>query len=254
MTQVDLGAKSFGTGVRDVNGSLWRMAIPGGWDAAIFHSEDGTPTARNGAFETESLNGERLLTCPGVVRCTSEAIAWDVYNSIPTLSPIGTDIDLVVHEPGSNKGLRVRQAMKPDIRRPEGNVVFFDLTLKALYPFKRATTPVVVTINAGATSAFTHAGTFPAEMEVRTTGTGTVTLKSYGAIFGTGSTSVPSGSIFTSGFGFTNLERTAVGPSGENLYNSLIPTNHWLAVVAGANSIQNTGTAPVQITYYPTWA
>lgn len=251
--QIDLGAKSFGTGVRDGSGSLWRMGIPDGWDAATFRNSDGDPTGREGAFETEALDGARMLTCSGAVRCVSEAIAWDVYNYLPTLAPNGSDIDLVVHEPAGNKSLKVRQAARPDVRRPQGNVVFFDLALKALYPHKRSTSSVVVTIAAGATASFTHSGTFPAEMEVRTTSTGTVTLTSYGAIQGTGATSVPSGSIFTSGFGFTNLPRTAVGPTGLNLYNSLIPTNHWLAVLAGANSIQNTGSANVQVTYYPTW-
>lgn len=129
----------------------------------------------------------------------------------------------------------------------------YSIQLTAPDPFRRATTSTVVNIAAGATAAFTHVGSFAAEMEVRTTSTGTVTLKSYGAIFGTGATSVASGSIFTSGLGFTNPPRTAIGSTGLNIYNSLIPTNHWLAVLAGANSIQNTGSASVQITYYPTW-
>ena len=255
MTAIDLGGQSFGTGVRDVNGSLWKMARPQGWDAPVFRNEDGAPTFRSGAFETEALHGARAIVCSGLVRCATQALAWQAYNLLPTFSPVGADISLVVHEPGGDKALRVRQAAKPDIRRPEGNVVFFELHLKALYPFKRATTPVVFNIPAGATSEFTHAGTFAAEMEVRTTGTGTVTLKSYGATQGTGSTSVPSGTVMTSGFGFYYHPRTVVGPlpTEANLYNSLIPANHWLAIPPGANAIQNTGTAPVQITYYPTW-
>lgn len=253
MIAIDLGGQSFGTGVRDADGSLWKMALPTGWDAAVFRNEDGVPTFRNGAFEAEALHGPRALSCTGLVRCATEALAWQAYNVLPQLSPIGADIGLVVHEPGGDKGLRVRQAAKPNIRRPDGNVVFFELSLKALYPFKRATAPLVVNIPAGATADFTHLGTFAAEMEVVTTGAGTVTLKSYGAIQGTGSSSVPSGTVMTSGFGFTNRARTVLGPTGQNLYNSLIAGNHWLAIPSGANSIQNTGTAPVRITYYPTW-
>ncbi|GAB3081065.1 hypothetical protein GCM10027053_52040 [Intrasporangium mesophilum] len=252
-TAIDLGGQSFGTGVRDANGALWKMALPRGWDAPIFRNEDGAPTFRDGAYEAEALHGARALVCSGLVRCATDALAWQVYYLLPTLSPVGRDIDLVVHEPGGDKFLKVRQGAKPDIRTPQAGVVFFELNLKALYPFKRSTTPMVRTINAGATDGFACQGTVAAEMEVRTLSSGTVTLKSYGAVQGTGATSVPSGTVFTSGFGFSNPERTVIGPAGENLYNSLIPANHWLAAQPGTNTVQNSGTANVRLTYYPTW-
>lgn len=195
---------------------------------------------------------KRVVSIDGRVAQANHANAIAVREQLAALSP-RTLYDLTVDDGVYQRVAKVRVTQSAVFDWVNDVEFNYSIQLTAADPFRRATSSTTVTISAGATGAFTHVGTFPAEMEVRTTSTGTVTLTSYGAIQGTGATSVPSGTIFTSGRGFTNPPRTVVGPTGLNLYNSLIPTNHWLAVLAGANSIQNTGSANVQVTYYPTW-
>ena len=123
----------------------------------------------------------------------------------------------------------------------------YDIEVTALHPFKRALSPVTV-----APGAFTAAGTVPAEIEVTTTSSGTVHVEQGGLAIKAGT--VPAGTVFTSGPGFTNLPRSVVGPSGEDLYSLTLPGTQWPAVVPGANSFLSLGTADVEITYYPTYA
>ena len=128
----------------------------------------------------------------------------------------------------------------------------FHIEVTATDPFARSTTPVTVPILAGTTENFTATGTVPAELEVTTTSSGTVHVEQGGlAIM---ASSVPSGTVFTSGPGFANLPRSVVGPGGEDLYSLTLPGTQWPAVVPGANSILNQGTAAVQVRYFPTYA
>lgn len=247
MIRIDLGSVTFNTGIADASGRLWRLTIPEGWDAAVVRDDDGVPTGRDGAYEVESLDGPRMLVSKGVVRCPSEATAWDAYrNVIPTLVPRGSDITMTVYEPSNPLWANVRRSEAADIQRPAANVVFFELAHKALYPHLRGVTASTVTIAAGATVTVTHSGTFAAEFTATTTSSGTVRLASAGLQLECAS--VPSGTVFDS------QEFTVTDSGGTDLYGLIEPGSEWPAVSVGAVDWINSGTADVDLTFYPTYA
>lgn len=251
--QIVLGPRTFNTGVAAplVDGARWFMGIPDGLDTASMRGRDEEPTGEHGLEELEALHGARILRCQGIVRASSQAAAWAAYRELRSLSPLGRDIELVVHEPGGSKFLLVRQGAEPVIDRPRSNNVTYTLTLKALYPFLRAVDPIDVPIAAGDSETFDDDGSAAAEIEVTTTGAGTVVLSAGGLTLTCGS--VPSGTVLTSGPGFTNDAASVVGPGGEDLFAAMVPGYEWPAVVPGSNTFANTGTAPVIVRRYPTY-
>lgn len=223
-----------------------------GWLKRTPHRERGNRTVLPGAWSTSGLDSSRQVTLKGQTVYTSAATAAAERRQMLGLVALGQAVLTVTDAAGPLQGTVELDDAEVHVVNHLIVTWSFEVTITSAYLV--TPTPVVVNIPAGATADFINPGTVAAEMEVRTTGSGTLNLIAYGATQSTGATTVPSGSIFTSGDGFTNPARTAIGPAGENLYNSLIPDNHWLAIVKGANSIQNTGTAPVQVTYYPLWA
>jgi hypothetical protein len=126
------------------------------------------------------------------------------------------------------------------------------LTLLAEYPWKRATTATTVIVNSGATVNHASPGTAASEIEVTLLGGGTVDLSIGGQRLRWGT--LPSGSVLTSGPGFTNRRRTVVGPSGENLFGLIVQPMQWPAMAPGANSLHQAGTAGLSVRYFPTYA
>lgn len=248
--QIDLGDVTFNTGIPGTPGPFgcrYRMGIPDGWESPPMRGGDGEPTGMHGGFELEALHGTGVLVCRGVVYAPTQAAAWEAYNYLPTLSRLGQDVDLVVHEPGVPKWLQVRRAGRPDIDRPSGGVVQFTLPVKALYPFKRALTPVEVLIIEGASPTFTADGIEAAEVTIEATTGGTIHLSIGGLTLTTGDNTVEAGTVFST------LDRTVEDPSGVNLYNVLAPDSQWPAISPGANTAVNGGTADLALTYHPTY-
>ena len=238
-------------GTPDSEGVRWfNGADIVGYDSPPVRINDQERTAAHGGYGPERLYASRILTLPGWCECPSLEAAFAVRERLHGLM----SGELIVHEPVP-KVLTVVSGGAPRSTEPldgPNPLVEWSIPLIARNPFKRALDPVTVAIAAGGTGSFTATGRFPAELEVTTTSSGTVHVEQGGlAIM---ASSVPSGTVFTSGPGFDNLPRSVVGPGGEDLYSLTLPGTQWPAVVPGANSILNQGTAAVQVRYFPTYA
>lgn len=238
----------------DSNGVRWRSAGIEGWDAAPVRIIDGDRTGRHGGFSGGRLWSPRLLSLPGRAHCPDMATAFQVREQIVASMPGLDSAELIVHE-STPKSLTVEINGTPHVSTPiEASPyrVTFLIPLIAYDPFKRAVTPATVAVPAGATVPHVATGTAAAEIEVTTTTTGTVVLSSEGLTLRT--SELPAGTVLTSGPGFTNPERTVVGPGGENLFSATLAPMQWPAIVPGANELVNGGTASLEVTYYPTYA
>ena len=237
-------------GSLDSEGVRWFNGDITGYDSPPVRINDSDRTAAHGGYGPERLYASRLLTLPGWCECPSLEAAFSVRERLHSMM----SGELIVHEPVP-KVLEVVSGGAPRSMEPLDAptvLVEWQIPLVAHNPFKRALSPAVESIAAGATGSFSATGRFPAELEVTTTSAGTVHIEQGGLAIMAGS--VPSGTVFTSGPGFDNLPRSVVGPSGEDLYSLTLPGTQWPAVVPGSNSILNLGTADVQVRYYPTYA
>jgi hypothetical protein len=239
--------------VADSDGNVWAGVRIDGWDAPDQRSSLLTPTAIHGQSLIERYANGRTMMVNGLVKSPTDAAAWLAYDRLTSAMPglLGSGA-IVGYEPVV-KSLTVKQSAAPRVSQPLERQVRFVLTVLAEYPWKRALTPVTVAIAAGATVPFTATGSFPAEIQVTTTGAGTVDLTGPGGLrLRTGS--LPSGAVLTSGFGFTNPKRTIRSSGGANLYGLIVQPMQWPCVVPGSNSFVNAGTAALSLTYFPTYA
>jgi len=246
--RVDLCGVTTSTGVATADGAEWLVSDEiEGWDAPTQRSSLGEPTALNGVRLVGPLHGGRELIVRGEVFADSREEAWAAYyratGAMPGLQGEG---DLVVYE-DVVKWLRVRQAGPPLVTSPVGGFFTFELHLLAEYPYKRALDPIEVEIDAGTTGTVTNPGNAAAEIIVTSQAVGSMSLEAYGARLAT-SVSLPAGSVMDS------LTRTIVNDIGENRYPFIQRNSQWLAAPPGDTPFANTGTAPVIVTIYPTYA
>ena len=236
----------------DADGCSWTVASSDGWDAPDQRTQFDSPTGRDGQRASNMYAEGRSVVIKGLIFAPTDEAAWKAYDratsTMPGLRGVG---DIVAYEP-TPKSLTVVQAGPPRVSKPAGRQLTYWLTLTAEYPWKRALTATTVTVAAGATVSHTAAGTFPAEIEVTLTSGGTVDLTIAGLRLRTGS--LPSGAVLTSGPGFSRPKRTIRSSSGGNLFGSIVQPMQWPAMVPGANSIHQAGTAGLSIRYFPTYA
>lgn len=244
--QVDLLGRECNTDAADEDGAVWSVAQVDGWDAPDQRTTFQAPTDQHGSVGLGFFAHGRGLVVTGSVEAVTQDGAWAAFNraasSMPGLLGEG---EVVIDEP-TPKTLTVRQSGPPRINPPLNGVFTFQLTLLAEYPWKRAVDPVTVTIAAGTSETFDHDGTFPAEFTATTTSSGTVGLSCAGLTLSAGS--VASGTVLDS------LEHTITGSGGADLYGSIVAGSEWPAVVVGSNTWTNSGTADVELTFYPTYA
>lgn len=249
----DLFGTSANTATADANGCRWTVASSDGWDAPDQRTQFASPSGRHGQYGFNRFADGRPVVIKGLVFAPSQDAAWLAYDKITSAMPGLTGSGVITAYEPVPKSLTVSQAGPPRVSKPaENGIITYWLTLVAEYPWKRATTPVTFTISPGATAMFTDAGTFAAEIQVTTTSAGTVQLSASGQTLRT--STLPSGSVLTSGPGFTNPERTVRGPSGADLFSATLSPMQWPAVSPGDNSFVNSGTANLSVTYYPTYA
>jgi hypothetical protein len=238
-------------GTPDESGCVWGIEEIVGWDSPDMVSQRANRTSGNGSFGPQARRGGREMTVSGWAECPSMQAAFAARDRLPSL----TDGELVRVEDVS-KRLTVTHSGQIRATDPidgAATAIFkFQISVVAHYPFKRALAATTVAVGAGATVSHTAAGTFPAEIEVTLTSGGTVDLTIAGLRLRTGS--LPSGAVLTSGPGFTRPKRTIRSSSGGNLFGSIVQPMQWPAMVPGANSIHQAGTAGLSIRYFPTYA
>ena len=234
-------------GSRDADGNRWEFGLDG-WDSADVDVSVSQVTGRHGGVTTGRWVRARTVAVKVTVRCLNEAGMYAAYDkltqSMPGLYGSGT---LEVYEP-TPKFLSVTQGGRPMVRDPKNFSVSGTLVLLAEYPFKQALTGATESIAAGTSESFTAFGGEAAEWTATLTSSGSVSLSAGGLTLSTGGVSLPSGTVLDS------LARTVTGPSGENLYGSLVGSSEWPAVVPGSNTFVNAGSAGVELAYFPTFA
>lgn len=236
----------------DPDGCTWTVASSDGWDSPDQRTRLDSPTGRDGQYASNLYADGRTVVIKGLIFAPDDAAAWAAYDratsAMPGLRGVG---DIVAYEPVP-KSLTVVQAGPPRVTKPAGRRLTYWLTLTAEYPWKRALTATTVTVAAGATVSHTAAGTFPAEIEVTCTTTGTVDLTIGGLRLRTGT--LNAGVKLTSGPGFTNPKRTIISSTGVNVFGLIVQPMQWPAMSPEANSIHQAGTANLSIRYFPTYA
>jgi hypothetical protein len=234
------------------DGCIWTVASSDGWDAPDQRTRFDSLSGRDGQYVSNMYADGRPVVIKGLIKAPDDGAAWAAYDrvtsSMPGLRGVG---DIVAHEPVP-KSLTVVQAGPPRVTKPAGRLLTYWLTLSAEYPWKRALSTTTVTVGAGATVSHTGVGTFPAEIEVTCTTTGTVDLTIAGLRLRTGS--LNAGVKLTSGPGFTNPKRTIISSTGVNLFGLIVQPMQWPAISPGVNSIHQAGSADLSIRYFPTYA
>ena len=220
-----------------------------GWLSATNTRSRGRNTGGHGSWSSRGWRAEKPIVIPGQVVYPSAAVAADERRTMLNLGGFGEAL-LVVTDSLGTIGQLV-EVDDVDVPPVTDRLLRFTFELTATDPFARSMTPVTVAVAAGATVPFTGAGKSVAEIEVTTTSAGTVVLSAGGLTLRT--SALPSGAVLTSGRGFTNPKRTVRGPGGEDLFSATLAPMQWPAVVPGANSFVNTGSADVDVTYYPTY-
>jgi len=248
----DLFGVDANTDEPSADGCVWTVASSDGWDAPDQRTQFTSPTGRDGQRVSSMYADGRPVVIKGLIFAPSDGAAWAAYDrvtsSLPGLRGMGT---ITAFEPVP-KSLTVVQSAPPRVSKPAGRQLTYWLSLTAEYPWKRALSATTVAVGAGATVSHTAAGTFPAEIEVTCTSTGTVDLTIAGLRLRTGSLNV--GAKLTSGPGFTNPKRTIISVTGVNLFGLIKQPMQWPAISPGSNSIHQAGTANLSIRYFPTFA
>jgi len=206
----------------------------------------------NGSWFGNRDWAERTIVHSGLIECSTSAAADAIADELAALDP-SVEYEYAVDKNSTGElACLVRVALGPSPEWIDDSSFTYSLTLVAGDPFKRALSATTVTVGAGATVSHTAAGTFPAEIEVTCTSTGTVDLTIAGLRLRTGS--LNAGSKLTSGPGFTNPKRTILSSTGVNLFGLIVQPMQWPAMVPGVNSIHQAGTANLSIRYFPTFA
>lgn len=197
-----------------------------------------------------AASDKRVISIDGIIDQPTHAAAIAVRNELANLQTRATY--QVTADDGVDERWVQAQVTKGATFEWLNDTAFtYSIELTAPDPHKRALDPVTVAISAGASPNLTNDGTVAAEVEITTTSSGTVVLTAAGLTLTT--TTVPTGTVLTSGRGFDGDKWSVVGPSGEDLFSALVPGYQWPAVSSGTNPWVSTGTADVSVTFYPTY-
>ena len=247
MTMVwDLFGTPANSTVPDADGNVWTVASSEGWDAPDQRTQLMSPTGLHGQRILNPYAEGRSVVLEGLVLAPSEAAAWKAYDRLTSAMPgLGGSGDIVAYEPVP-KSLTVVQAGPPRVSKPLGGTISYRLTLLAEYPWKRALSQGTEAIAAGGTGVLTATGTFPAAFEVTLTSGGTVDLVIGTRHFTT--TALPSGAVIDMG------ARTITAADGSSLYGAKTAASEWLALPPGTTTIEQDGTAALDLTWHDTYA
>lgn len=237
---------------QDVAGDYRLTTNVEGWGSPARRLDVQDATGRDGAWVAGAYYGARTVVHSGLIEQSTAAAAQALADDLAAL-PSGSLTTYAVDNGAIGaRYVSARVAVGAEPQWIDDRSFTYSLTLVAPNPFKRPTTATTVAVAAGATVTETSPGKVYSEIEVTTTSAGTVDLTIGGQRLRWGS--LPSGSVLTSGPGFTNRRRTALGPTGVNLFGLIVQPMQWPAMAPGANSLHQAGTANLSIRYFPTYA
>lgn len=247
--RVDLGSQAFNTQVADANGSLYYVTEIDGWDSPAQRQSFQGPASRHGSVILESLLDQRAVTLKGIVKATSETAFWISYNyMLGLVNNLYAPILLKMLENPTTKRLSVIRGGA--VRQTFVGVgsFEFEIPLIAIDPLKYNDTATTTALAAAGTVALTNTGTFGTYPVVTLTAAGTVVLNNttYAQTLTTGTDSLPSGTV-------VDFSARTVLSGSSNLYTTLDAGSVFWALQPGSNTITNTGTAPVSVTYRDAW-
>ncbi|WP_076260879.1 hypothetical protein [Intrasporangium flavum] len=253
-TLIEFAGVTFNTGEPDADGCLWSMRVPQGWGRPPQQVDVTEPTVAPGGDQSSNRRKPWPLLARWRVRCPDEATAWATYNRCHEMPGDGLDraATLLVGE-AVPKWVSVIQTAA-DITEPRGNLlVFAEVELSALVPFKRGADERSITLAPGETKTLRNAGTRAATLVVTTTGAGTVQLRqnASGQVMRT-RTSVATGTVFDC------REQSVTTSAGLDIFPMGSPSE-WLSIPGGTLTIPadtgltNQGTAPVTVSCYDTY-
>lgn len=245
--RIDLFGTECNTGALDADGCAWNAVFDSGWDSPDLRLATLDPSGHHGVISALRLAGGRVLTIRGKIHAPNESAAWvkfaQVTGQMPGLSESG---DVVVHEPDV-KTLTVVRGGEPRVSTPLNNVISYQLTLLAEYPWKIGSTATTTPLAASGSATISNAGTAPAELEVTVTSAGTLALTVGALTLTSGPTVVPSGTVIKT------ADRSVVDSLGVAFY-PLAHESLWPALAPGSNSASNSGTAGLSIVSRNTYA
>lgn len=242
---VELGARIFGDGPADSDGTHWKVTALEGWGTPNARLSSQPMTSRHGTVPTEQMWSDRTLVLKGLATSLTEAgmdASWDALHGVA--GDLLTPRPLIVRQT-IPKQLPVVSGGDPRAELIGGLAFAFEVPLIAHAPWKTSLTPTVVTFAAGATHTVTPAGNRPATPTVTVSSAGTLVLRNGTRRLST--TAVPAGAV--ADFGACTL-RSSVGA---DLYSAIFPTSLWWDLAPGANTIVNEGTAGLSLSFSDTW-
>lgn len=220
-----------------------------GWLAGSNTRARARRTSTHGTWSSAGFRAEKPIVASGtIVYPTAAAAATERREMLALGGYSGSQ--LVVTDSLGTLGQTV-EVDDVDIPPVRDSMLRYSFELTATDPFARATSTTTFTVAAGATANPVGLGTVAAEIEVTLTSGGTVDLTAGGLAFR--SNFLPAGTVITSGHGFVNPPRSVMF-LGVDLFGDTLPGTQWPAVIPGANSFVNAGTAALSVAYYPTYA
>lgn len=237
--RIDLGALRF-DGTADTDGSRWWVETIDGWDSPDDSLDTMTPSGRHGEVLASHLYRGRSLVLAGACIATSEANMWKSHNKLAALVGLTSASTLSVYETVT-KSVDVIRAGKPNLLVKSPTAFRWQLSLRALNPFKRGASHSQ-TIAASGSATITYGGTAQGFPTATLTGSGTVDLAN-----STTSTRVQCSSL-ASGAVIDNYARTVYAGT-TNQFSTVAPGVAWITLLPGSNSVTNSGTAGLSLSW-----
>jgi hypothetical protein len=242
---VELGARIFGDGTADADGTHWKVTGLEGWGTPNARLSSQPMTSRHGTVPTEQMWSDRTLIVKGIASSLTEAgmdASWDDLHGVA--GDLLTPRPLIVRET-IPKQIPVVSGGDPRAALIGGLAFAFELPLIGHAPWKTSLTPTVVAFAAGATHTVTPGGNRASIPTVTLTSGGTLNLRNGTRRLST--TTLPSGAV--ADFGACTLR----SGGGADLYSAIFPTSLWWDLARGANTVVNEGTAGLSLSYSDTW-
>lgn len=245
--RIDIAGLQFNMDAPDEDGTYWYITEMEGWDSPNLRQSFGAPASQHGAVVLESLLDSRAITVRGIIKAITVEHFWTAYNLLSNLVPLWTPADFVVyeHQPkraGVIRGGPIRLTWQ------FGTSCQFEIPMIAPDPRKYATGDTEQAIAADQTVVVTNTGTAATPLVVTVTAAGTVELVNQTTGQRLATSTLGLGSVIDF------KARTITTSGGANAYGALDPTSTWWSLAPGDNSILNSGTAAVQVTYRNTWS
>ena len=247
--RIDLFGIECNTDVPDANGVLWNAGPLNGWNSPSVRSERTMATGRSGTVLLDERHSERVLEVPGWITAPTQDAAWEAYNQLSVMPGLGSSGLVTVYEP-TPKSLLVRQAEEPRAPEPVNSWFEFLLTLVALTPYKSSLSAVTTSIAPGATQTLTNNGTAPAYLTVQANSAGTVRVRQMDS-----GQVLRSKASVSSGTTFDAARKRVTTSGGTVLFGVVDNPSEWLSIPQlDSAPVKNEGTAPVNVTFYHSYA